>query len=157
VLPSGVAPVYIQVGPFGCPAGEGCGTSLAERPQGDITLEAGVGALSYHVTAAAGDAGLELVQQDAFGVRLGPSSQPPLTAGAQPYTLGHCGLWSGIDLGGSWWDPVGPVDGDHPDAINSATGVMTVVDPDHAMFTSNGGFTVELLRHRGEKFLPLCR
>ncbi len=157
MLPGGVAPAYIQVGPFGCAAGEGCVTSLVERPQGDITLEAGVGALAYHVTATAGGASLDLVQQDAFGVRLGPSSRPPLTAGARPFSLGHCGLWSGIDVGGSWWDPIGPVDGDHPDAINAADGTLTVTDPDHATFVSRGGFSVELIRRDGEKYLPLCQ
>ena len=45
----------------------------------------------------------------AFGVLLGPTSQGPVTAGARPFSLGHCGLWSGIDVGGSWWDPVGQV------------------------------------------------
>ena len=53
-----------------------------------------------------------------------------VTAGARPFSLGHCGLWSGIDSGGSWWDPVGPVDGDHPDAINAADGTLSIQDPD---------------------------
>jgi hypothetical protein len=134
----------------------GLPTSLAQRPQGDITLEAGVGALSCHVTATAGgDLGLE--RQDAFGVLLGPSSQPSLAAGARPFSLGHCGLWSGIDVGGSWWDPVGPVDGDHPDAINAAEGSLTILDPDDAAFSSKAGFTVQLMRRDGEKYLPLCQ
>jgi hypothetical protein len=53
------------------------------------------------------------------------SSAPGIGAGPIPLTLGHCGIFSGIDLGGSWWDPVGPVDIDHGDAINAATGVVT--------------------------------
>ena len=100
---------------------------------------------------------ITIERQDAFGVLLGPTSQPPITAGARPYSLGHCGLWSGIDAGGSWWDPVGPVDGDHPDAINAADGTLTVLDPDHATFTSRGGLTVQLQRHEGAKYLPLCQ
>lgn len=156
ILPAGAAVTYIQVGPFGCAAGQGCGPSFADRPQGDITLEAGVGALSYHVTASS-DAELTMERQDAFGVLLGPQSQPPVTAGARPFSLGHCGLWSGIDAVGSWWDPVGPVDGDHPDAINAAEGTLTIQDPDHATFTSRGGLTVQLVRHEGEKYLPICQ
>lgn len=155
-MPPGSAVTYIQVGPFGCAAGAGCAPSLAERPQGDVTLEAGVGALSYHVTVSSGSE-LTIERQDAFGVLLGPESQPPVTAGARPFSLGHCGLWSGIDSGGSWWDPVGSVDGDHPDAINAADGSLTIQDPDHATFTSKGGLTVQLVRHEGDKYLPLCQ
>lgn len=157
IVPAGTAATYIQVGPFGCATGQGCGPSLAERPQGDVTLEAGAGALSYHVTVAADGAQLTIERQDAFGVLLGPTSQAPVTAGARPFSLGHCGLWSGIDAGGSWWDPVGPVDGDHPDAINAAEGTLTIIDPDHATFTSRGGLTVQLQRHEGAKYLPLCQ
>jgi hypothetical protein len=157
IVPAGTAVTYIQVGPFGCPTEQGCAPSLAARPQGDVTLEAGAGALSYHVTAAGGGAQLTIERQDAFGVLLGPTSQPPVTAGARPFSLGHCGLWSGIDAGGSWWDPVGLVDGDHPDVINAAEGTLTIIDPDHATFTSRGGFTVELQRHPGDKYLPLCQ
>ncbi len=157
IVPDGSAVTYVQVGPFGCAAGEGCAASLADRPQGDVTLEAGAGALSYHVTVVGDGAELQLDRQDAFGVLLGPTSQAPVTAGARPFSLGHCGLWSGIDAGGSWWDPVGPVDGDHPDAINAAEGTLTIVDPDHATFTSRGGFTVQLQRHQGDKYLPLCQ
>jgi hypothetical protein len=156
IVPAGSAVTYIQVGPFGCAASQGCAPSLAERPQGDVTLEAGAGALSYHVTVSSGSE-LTIDRQDAFGVLLGPQSQPPVTAGARPFSLGHCGLWSGIDLGGSWWDPVGPVDGDHPDAMNAADGTWTIQDPDHATFTSKGGLTVQLVRHEGEKYLPLCQ
>ena len=41
------------------------------------------------------DARLTFAQQDAFGVLVGPSSQPPVSAGARPFALGHCGLSSG--------------------------------------------------------------
>lgn len=157
IVPDGSAVTYIQVGPFGCTAGQGCAASLAERPQGDVTLEAGAGALSYHVTVVGEGAELQLDRQDAFGVLLGPTSQGPVTAGARPFSLGHCGLWSGIDVGGSWWDPVGQVDGDHPDAINAAEGSLTIIDPDHATFATSGGLTVQLQRHQGDKYLPLCR
>jgi hypothetical protein len=157
LVPAGTTATYVQVGPFGCAAGEGCVASLAERPQGDVTLEAAAGALSYHVTVVGDGAALKLDRQDAFGVLLGPTSQPPVTAGARPFSLGHCGLWSGIDVGGSWWDPVGQVDGDHPDAINAAEGSLAIIDPDHATFMSRGGLTVQLQRHQGDKYLPLCQ
>ena len=49
------------------------------------------------------------------------------------------------------------MDGDHPDAINAADGTLTIQDPDHATFTSKGGLTVQLVRHEGDKYLPLCQ
>ena len=156
LVPPGTAATYIQVGPFGCADAQPCAPTLTGRPEGDVTIEAGVGALSWHIKAAAGGGPLTIDQQDAFGVLVAPTSQGPVTAGARPFTLGHCGLGSGIDAGGSWWDPVGQVDGDHPDAINAAEGILAITDPDNATFTSTGGFTVQLVRRDGEKYLPAC-
>jgi hypothetical protein len=156
LLPPGTAVRYIQVGHFACAAGADCPPTLAARPEGDITLEAGDGALAYHVRLTGGDGRLAIDRQDAFGISLPPSSTPPVPLGPQAYTLGHCGLGSGIDLGGSWWDPVGQVDGDHADAINAAEGTINVLSPDHATFSSRGGLTVQLQRRQGNKYLPLC-
>jgi hypothetical protein len=156
LIPAGITPRYIQVGPFGCLEGGGCARSLAARPQGDITIEADGGAVSFHITAAAGGGQLTIERQDAFLMAIEPQSRPPVTPGPRPFTLGHCGLWSGIDVGGSWWDPIGLIDGDHPNAINSADGTLLILDPDRATFTSNSGFTVQLVRRDGQKGLPGC-
>jgi hypothetical protein len=145
---------YVQVGPFGCAAGQGCPTTLAARPEGDISLEFDGGALSFHVRVT--DGTLQAQRQEVFGVVLPPTSLPPAPGGPQPFTLGHCGLFSGIDLGGSWWDPVGVVDYDHGDAINAAEGTFAPLGPDRAIFTSEAGFSVQLVRRLGPKYLPLC-
>ncbi len=145
---------YVQVGPFGCPAGAGCPTTLMARPEGDISLESATGALSFHVKVINGN--LDARRQETFGIELPPTSRPPVPGGPQPFTLGHCGLFSGIDHGGSWWDPVGVIDYDHGDAINAADGTIAPVGPDRAIFTSEAGFTVQLLRRNGAKFLPFC-
>jgi hypothetical protein len=156
LLPAGSPSVgYVQVGPFGCAVAQPCPTTLAARPEGDVVVEFAGGATAFHVKVD-GDR-LDAQPQEAFGVQLAPTTRPPLPAAAQPFTLGHCGLWSGIDLGGSWWDPVGFVDADHPDTINAASGTLVLVGPDRALFTSNGGLIVELMRRDGEKFLPLCQ
>ena len=146
--------VYVQIGLFGCPAGQGCPTTLAARSEGDVTLEFAGGAIGFHIKAS--DGNLDVQRLEALGIQLPPSSTPPALVGPQPFTLGHCGLWSGIDVGGSWWDPVGLVDHDHGDAINAAEGTIAPVGPDQAIFTSKSGFTVQLVRHTGQKFLPLC-
>jgi hypothetical protein len=146
---------YIQIGPFGCPAVQGCPTTLDARPEGDVTVESNGRAVGFHVKSNGGV--LEAVRQEVFGVSLPPTTTPPLPAGPQPFTLGHCGLWSGVDLGGSWWDPIGVVDSDHGDSINAAEGTILLVGPDVMRFTSKGGLTVQLVRHAGPKFLPLCQ
>jgi hypothetical protein len=155
LLTAGDAPVrYIQVGPFGCPAVQGCPRTLAARPEGDVMLELDGGALSFHVAMRNG--ALDAERQEFFGVDLPPTSQAPLPGAPQPYTLGHCGLWSGVDFGGSWWDPIGFVDSDHGDSINAAEGTIVLVGPDRALFTSKAGLAVQLARHAGEKSLPFC-
>lgn len=146
---------YVQVGPFGCPAGAGCPTTLTARPEGDIGLEFAGGALSFHVKVTNGN--LDARRQETLGIELPPTSRPPVPGGPQPFTLGHCGLFSGIDHGGSWWDPVGVIDYDHGDAINAAEGTIAPVGPDRAVFTSENGFIVQLVRRNGPKSLPLCR
>jgi hypothetical protein len=145
---------YIQIGPFGCAAGQGCPTNLGARPEGDVTFESDGGAVGFHVKSNGGV--LEADRQEVFGVSLPPSTQPPLPAGIRAFALGHCGLWSGVDVGGSWWDPIGFVDSDHGDSINAAEGTIILVGPDQARFTSKGGLTVQLVRHAGAKYLPLC-
>lgn len=145
---------YVQVGPFGCANGQRCPTTLAARPEGDVTFELQGGGMGYRVKLS-GDV-LEVDRQEIFVVSLPPTTRPPLPAAAQPFALGHCGLWSGIDLGGAWWDPIGFVDSDHPDSINAAVGTIVLTAADRATFTSRGGLIVQLVRRDGEKLLPLC-
>jgi hypothetical protein len=147
--------VYLQVGPFGCADGERCPATLVARPEGDVTIEfAGAEPVGVHVRWDGGTMSGE--QIETFGVVLDPTPGSAVELGPRPFDLGHCGLYSGIDLGGSWWDPVGAIDADHPDAINAASGILTVTDPDHATFVSNGGLTVQLVRRDGAKHLPMC-
>jgi hypothetical protein len=108
-----------------------------------------------HLTTAA-DGSLLSAAGEASGVKVEPSSARVGRPGPVAFTLGHCGLYSGIDADGSWWDPVGIVDIEHADAINAAVGSLVFRDPTHASFISQGGLTVELLRRVGPKHLPGC-
>ena len=147
--------VYLQVGPFGCANGERCPATLVARPEGDVIIEFdGAPAVGVHLRWDGGTLSGE--QVETFGVVLDPTPGAAAALGPRPFDLGHCGLYSGIDLGGSWWDPVGTIDADHPDAINAASGILTVIDPDHATFVSSGGLTVQLVRRDGAKHLPMC-
>ena len=150
------APRYVQVGPFGCAAAERCPTTLAARPEGDVAIDFGNGTGKDVHLKVAGDGSVQATSGPSLGIKVDASSAVGLPAGPVPYTLGHCGVFSGIDLDGSWWDPVGPVDIDHPASINSADGVITLTDPTHATFTTPTGFSLRLLRHDGPKLLPGC-
>jgi hypothetical protein len=90
-----------------------------------------------------------------FFVRVLPTSAK-LAHQAVDLTLGHCGLESGIDVDGSFWDPVGMVDLNHPDAINAAEARFTLISPSTARLETAGGLVIGLARHTGAKYLPGC-
>ena len=149
--------IYAEVGPFGCPNEAGCPNTLAFRPAGQVVFERSNGEPVLISVAAADDGTMATSPGEYFGVAVAPASMSgQLRADPIPYSLGHCGLGSGVDVDGSWWDPVGFVDIDHGDAINAASGTFTPHDANHATFTSDAGFTVTLVRRVGEKHLPMC-
>jgi hypothetical protein len=149
--------VYAEVGPFGCPNEPGCPSSLTGRPSGQVVFERAVGELVAVNVIAAADGTITTSPGEWLTVAVPPTSTAgQLGGGPMPYSLGHCGLMSGVDLDGSWWDPVGFVNVDHPDAINAANGTFTPHDPNHATFVSDGGFEVSLVRRVGQKHLPMC-
>lgn len=148
--------VYVQVGPFGCSVADPCPTTLAARPEGDVVIEFPGGAgINVHLVVAA-DGSFEAVRGEPMGIAVEPMSPAGVEAGPMPFTLGHCGVLSGIDLDGSWWDPVGPVPMDSGEAVNATAGIMTVTDPNHAAFTTPTGFAIQLQRRAGPKLLPFC-
>ncbi len=159
---SGLAPddevIYAEVGPFGCPNEAGCPNTLAFRPAGQVVFERSNGEpVLISLSAAADDGTITTSPGDFFGIAVAPASTGgQLASDPIPYSLGHCGLLSGVDVDGSWWDPVGFVDIDHPDAINAANGTFVPSDPNRATFTSDDGFSVTVLRRVGEKYLPGC-
>ena len=150
--------IYAEVGPFSCPNASGCPNTLAFRPSGQVVFERSNGEPALiSVSAAADDGTMATSPGEFFGVAVAPSSTAgQLGAEPIPHSLGHCGLGSGVDVDGSWWDPVGFVDIDHGDAINAASGTFAASDPNHATFTSDGGFAVNLVRRVGDKYLPMC-
>jgi hypothetical protein len=154
--PGDPAVVYVQVGPFGCLEGERCPTNLLTRPQGDVTIEFGGGSgINVHLTVAP-DGSFQAERQEAMGIAVPPASPPDGIAGPREFTLGHCGVFSGIDVDGSYWDLVGPISFDSGEAINATTGILNLTDPNHGTFSAPGGFSVQLIRHVGPKLLPMC-
>jgi hypothetical protein len=154
--PPAPAPIYLLVGPFGCATGERCPTTLAARPEGDVLVEfRGVPAKTIHLTAAA-DGSLRAAPGETFGIIVPPTSGQLAGRAPMPFTLGHCGLYSGIDLDGAWWDPIGPIDAENGDAVNAAEGTLAFTGPAQATFVSRGGLTINLARRDGPKHLPFC-
>jgi hypothetical protein len=148
--------VYVQVGPFGCSLEAGCPPDLTARPEGDVTLEFddGTAAMVHLIVGADGTGVAE--RQPAAGIAVDPVSPAVGAAGESAFTLGHCGIFSGFDFDGAYWDPVGPLTTDSGHAINETAGVLTVADADHATFATPDGFSVDLQRRDGPKFLPFC-
>ena len=97
------------------------------------------------------------------GMTLEPISTSIEPATAYRFSLGHCGLFSPIDVNGSFWDPVegrtasgAPLDLDgDPEMINATAGFFVVIG-DEARFRTETGTVLELRRHPGEKEFPGC-
>jgi hypothetical protein len=113
-------------------------------------------------------ASIAIIAADIPTVSVEPESVADLEVG-QPldYGLGHCGLWSPVDLDGSLWQAVGGakadgsaiVEGDDEaigELINATPGVFVLVDEDRAHFTTVTGSVLELVRAPGAVDVPLC-
>jgi hypothetical protein len=106
------------------------------------------------------------IPSDLSTVSLEPESAASLTVGEPvPYALGHCGLWSPIDVDGSLWQPVGgtaadggPIESDEAigELINATAGELLLTSPDEATFTTAGGSAIFLVRAPGALDYPLC-
>ena len=156
LTPTDPAATYIQVGPFGCAAGDRCPMTLAARPEGDIVVEFGAGeGINVHLKVAA-DGTFDATRDAPMGVAVPPSSAPGLPDGPFDFALGHCGIFSGIDVDASWWDPVGQVPMENGDAVNATAGVFTPLSEDTATFVAPTGFVLQLQRREGQKLLPMC-
>jgi hypothetical protein len=90
-----------------------------------------------------------VVPPDIPTVSVSPVSEPGLVVGTPIGTsLGHCGLWSPVDLDGSLWQAVGgsdaaggPIDSDPEigELINATPGSFVLLTSDTAEFHTMGG------------------
>ena len=130
LLPGGAVPVSVRVSD---------GNVAVERPGG--------GGLATAEVDLRGDGTLAFEDLREAGV--GPIEPQSLPEPAQviPFTLGHCGLDSPIDIDGAFWIVDGPVPANAPEAINSAEGQFRRTGADTAEFATATGFRVGLVRH----------
>jgi len=150
LLPADHPPIAVaSVVAFGCDS-EPCEVGLRRGGSVSIEFADGAGLLGWSVEVAP-DGSLRFADHTS-GL---PDPYLPeslrLAAPVVEFSLGHCGLSSPIDVDGSFWDPVGPVDSNAPDAINSSQGTFSLIGPNDAQFRSRMGFVVNLRRHEGAK------
>jgi hypothetical protein len=150
-LPAGGPPAsYVQVDGIDCDTGQCQGLA-------SVRLElVGAEPRVVSVKLVAGRA-VDVTRLDVFNsTRPVEASSPRLAANVVPFELGHCGIWSGIDVDGSFWDPVGAVNGAHSDLINSARATFVLTSSVTATLRTEGGLMLQLVRHDGPKYLPAC-
>jgi hypothetical protein len=156
-LPVGRPPaVAARVMAYGCESGP-CDPGVLARGQGQVQIEyvGGGGLISWELTLAGGGGLAFSPPTEAIGRASQPQSGRAAGQVAN-VSLGHCGLYSPIDFDGSFWDPIGSVDGDAPEAINSASGTIRLLGPQEAEFRAPSGFTVRLRRHPGAQVFQGC-
>jgi hypothetical protein len=144
----GPRPLYVQVGTIECDTGD-C------EDRGSVTIELRGAAPRAVTVDTVGGRVTMVTPVEIVRSQMNPKS-PRISVQVTPFTLGHCGIWSGIDVDGSFWNPVGLVNPNHPDAINSAPGTFTLTSPNSAILRTEKGFVLQLVRHEGSKFLALC-
>jgi hypothetical protein len=85
-----------------------------------------------------------------------PRSERVGGPGPIAFEVGHCGLSHVVDFDGSFWIPVGQLDGDASVVINGESGHMALVGPNLAVYQGANGFSAQLARFPGPKHLWLC-
>lgn len=139
-----------------CQDAEACPKSLLAR-DGQGTVEFSDGAEPIVLSLAGPPAAARLQPIDAAWSGLQqPQSLRVVGRGPFQFQLGHCGLTWQVDFDGSFWVPVGQIDGGHPAIINADTGQMLLLGPTLAVYSDSSGFTAELQRFPGQKRVFLC-
>lgn len=148
-------PFSIVINLYGC--GSPCARTLDAR-EGAVTVEYADGGEPIDVTVhGPAEAPVFGEIETAWSGLLEPTSARVDGSGPFAYELGHCGILWQVDFDGSFWLPVGQVDGDAADLFNAGSGEMVLLEPNLARFEADSGFTVHLARFPGPKHVFLCR
>jgi hypothetical protein len=151
------APFSIQVQLFGCPdANPRCPRSLIAR-DGMVTAEYADRGEPINMTIEGPPAAPRLGPALFTWAGLQQPSSPRAPGpGPFPFEVGHCGLTWQVDFDGSFWLPIGQVDGDASVVINGEAGRMRLVRPDLAEYRNDEGFLAQLARFPGPKHIWGC-
>ena len=155
--PARGAPFTIQVHLYGCPDGGPCPRSLAAR-SGLVTVEYADRAEPITASVAGPPDAPRFGEQGLGWLGISEPASPRVEgAGPFPYEVGHCGLTWKVDFDGSFWVPVGQLDGDDAAVIGNDSGQMRLLGPNHAEFRGDRGFVAQLARFPGPKHIWGCR
>lgn len=155
--PARGVPFTIQVQLFGCPDGEPCPRTLAAR-DGIVTVEYADRAEPITASVAGPPDAPRFGQQDLGWLGISqPASARVQGTGPFPFDMGHCGLTWKVDFDGSFWVPIGQVDGDDSAIVGNAGGQIRLLGSNHAEFRGDRGFVAQLARFPGPKHIWGCR
>jgi hypothetical protein len=154
--PARGAPFTIQVHLHECPDGGPCPHTLAAR-QGWATIDyADRQEPIIYTLAGPPNAPIFRELPMRWAGLLAPASPRVAGAGPFPFDVAHCGLTWQVDFDGSFWVPVGQVDGDASPIINNDTGQMRLLGPNLAEYRSESRFVARLARYPGPKHFSAC-
>jgi hypothetical protein len=155
VGPAHGQPSAVEIGLFSCANGAACPRSLTAR-QGAVTVDFEGGALPIQLSLAGPpDTPQIAVEPIQWSGLLQPASSRVFGPGPFQFELGHCGISHVVDFDGSFWVPIGQVDGESPEAINAGSGQMQLLAADRAEYRGPH-LIVTLARFPGPKFFWLC-
>ena len=150
------APFSILVQLFGCPNDGPCPPSLTART-GMVTVEYADRVEPVNATVAGPPGSPRFGEQMfEFAGLSQPASPRVAGVGPFPFELGHCGLTWQVDFDGSFWVPIGLVDGDASPIINNDSGQMRLLGPNVAEYRNADGFVATLARFPGPKHIWGC-
>ena len=150
-------PFAVEIILGGCEQqGAPCPPSLAVR-EGRAVVEYLDGGEPIELSLVGPPQAPRMVVQDGFYSDVVRPTSPRVGGpGPFPFELGHCGLSHVVDFDGSFWIPIGQVDGEAPGWINSEQGQIRLVGPDRVQYQGANGFAVNLARFPGPKRFWLC-
>jgi len=155
-VPAARGPAFaIEIQLYGCPNEGACPPGLAVR-EGRALVEYIEGEPIDLTLAGPQQAPRIGAAPSAWSGLTAPGSPRVVGQGPFPFEVGHCGISHVIDFDGSFWIPVGQVDGDASAFINSDSGQMVLLGPNLARYAGGADFTVDLARFPGPKHFWGC-
>jgi hypothetical protein len=149
-------PFAIEIHLYGCPNDGPCPETLAVR-EGKVTVEYADAREPVSMTIVGPPRAPTLGEAPmGWSGLIEPTSPRVGGSGPFPFDLGHCGLSWQVDFDGSFWLPIGQVDGDASPVINAERGHITLLGPKLAHYRGDSGFTAQLARFPGPKHVWIC-
>ena len=146
--------VEIWLGP--CPDDTNCPKTLGIR-KGNVTIEYLDGGEPISMSLAGTPETPVTARLDGtWSGLVEPSSARVAGPGPFVFDVGHCGLTHVVDFDGSFWIPVGEIDGTGNALINSEQGTLRLMGLNLAEYRGTLGFSATFARWPGAKRFFLC-